>query len=142
MQSTERLAELVAHKHRVLVQLREIGKRQIDLVISGDTPLLLKLLSAKQSLIAALQEIERELTPFHGEDPERRQWASPKARENCARQAEECNRLLPEVVALEQLGAEKMTIRRNELAAQLEHVHTATQVRSAYESQRVRTATR
>ena len=140
MQSTERLAELVAQKHRVLLQLREVGGRQMDLVVSGETPLLLKLLAVKQSLISALQDLEKQLAPFHAEDPQRRRWATPEVREQCARQADECNRLLQEVVALEQLGAEKMTIRRNELAARLDHVHTASQVRSAYESQRVRTA--
>jgi hypothetical protein len=141
MHSTERLAELVDQKHRVLVQLREVGKRQMDLVENGETALLLKLLAAKQNLISALQGIEKQLATFAGEDPEQRRWPSLETREACARQAQECNRMLQEVVALEQLGTEKITLRRNEIAAQLDQVHAAAQVRSAYESQRLRTTT-
>jgi flagellar biosynthesis/type III secretory pathway chaperone len=136
MQSTERLVDLIHKKHHVLVQLREVGQRQTDLVSSGDIASLLKLLAAKQQLISALHGLERELTPYYAEDPERRQWHSPQDRAQCAQQAAECNALLEDIVRLEKLGAEKMIVRRNEVAEQLQQVHAATQVRSAYEAQR------
>jgi flagellar biosynthesis/type III secretory pathway chaperone len=140
MQSTEQLAELITRKHQVLVQLCAVGTRQMDLVVNGETALLLKLLAAKQSLISALKNLERELAPFHEEAPAQRKWPSPEARAACAQQARECNEMLQTIVAMEQMGAEKMTIRRNEIASQLQQVHTAAQVRSAYESQRLRPA--
>ncbi|MCI0333747.1 MAG: flagellar protein FlgN [Planctomycetes bacterium] len=138
MRPTEQLSELIRKKHRVLVQLRDVGQRQMDLVASGDIAALLELLGAKQQLIAGLQRLEQELAPYYAEDPERRVWPSPQHRAECARQAADCNALLEEIVALEKSGAEKMTVRRNEVAEQLQQAHAATQVRSAYEANRRR----
>jgi len=136
MQSTKQLAELIRQKHQVLVQLREVGRRQTDLVASGDVSSLLTLLAAKQKLINALQAIERELTPYYGEDPEHRVWPSAQVRLDCAERISECNAILEEIVHLENLGAENMTARRNEVAEQLQRVHSSAQVRGAYEAQR------
>jgi hypothetical protein len=136
MQASQRLAELVHSKHQVLLNLREIGVRQANLVASGDTNSLLKLLAEKQQLIVALQKLELELTPHYEQDPDRRIWASQQARATCAQQAAECNRLLGEILNLEKASAERMTIRRNEVAVRLEQVHAVAQVRSAYEAQR------
>jgi hypothetical protein len=134
--TTERLADLIRRKHEVLVQLRDVGRRQTNLIACGDTAALLKLLAAKQHQISALHGLERELTPYYAEDPESRSWRSPQERAQCARQAAECNVLLEEIVQLEKLGAERMTTRRNEVAEQLQQVHAASHIRSAYEAQR------
>jgi FlgN protein len=136
MQSTEKLAELVCSKHNVLVQLLEVSRRQADLVTNGDIASLLTLLAAKQQLIAAIQGLEKILTPYYAEDPERRLWSSPQARSDCARQSADCNALLEQIVSLEKIGAEQMSVRRNQVAEQLQQVHAATQVRSAYEAHR------
>jgi hypothetical protein len=136
MLTTERLSELISSKRRILGQLRDIGQRQNDLAASGDIGSLLSLLGAKQQLIAALQELETALRPHYAEDPDKRQWLSPQRRSACAQQASECNALLEEILSFEKLGAEKITVRRNEVAEQLQQVHAAAQVRSAYEAQR------
>lgn len=135
MQSTEQLAALVARKHEVLTQLRAVGTRQTDLVASGEVGALLKLLAAKQQLITALQTLEQQLKPHYAADPDARVWRSPEDRQNCARQAEECNTLLEEIVRLEKHGAEKLNQRKNEVAQQLQQVHAATHVRNAYQAQ-------
>jgi hypothetical protein len=96
----------------------------------------LKLLAMKQELIAALQRLERGLKPYYGQDPQHRRWASAEQRSVCARLAGECNAMLEEIMQLEKNGAEKMTARRDEVAEQLQHVHVAAHVRSAYEAQR------
>jgi hypothetical protein len=134
MRPTERLAELIRKKHHVLVQLRDVGRRQLELVNGGDIATLLALLGAKQKLIGGLQALEQELAPYYAENPDDRQWASPEQRADCARQASDCNTLLEEIVVLEKAGAEKITVRRNEVASQLQQAHAATQVRSAYEA--------
>jgi hypothetical protein len=136
MQTTERLAQLIEKKHHVLTQLREVGHRQAALICDGDTGTLLKLLAAKQHLIMGLQNLERELVPYYSNDPEQRNWASPQARAACAQQAAECNGLLDEILKLEKQGADEMTTRRNAVAEQLQQVHTAGHVRSAYEAHR------
>lgn len=136
MLTTERLTELISTKRAILAQLRDIGQRQTDLAGSGDIGSLLSLLAAKQSLISTLQDLETALRPHYAEDPERRLWRSAQERAACAQQAAECNALLEDILRLEKLGAEKMTARRNEVAAQLQQVHAASQVHSAYEAQR------
>jgi flagellar biosynthesis/type III secretory pathway chaperone len=135
MQSTEQLAALIAQKHEVLTQLRAVGVRQTGLVASGEVAALLKLLAAKQHLITRLQELERELKPYYAGDPDKRVWRSPEERARCAKQASDCNALLEEIVQLEKLGADKMNERKNEVAQQLQQVHAATHVRSAYQAQ-------
>jgi hypothetical protein len=134
--NTEQLAELIRAKRQVLLQLRDVGQRQSSLIASGDTGTLLKLLAAKQHLISALCSLERRLTPYYSQKPEGRIWRSQEDRARCAQQADECGALLEEIVALEKSGAETMAARRNEVAEQLQQVHTAAHVRSAYEAQR------
>jgi hypothetical protein len=136
MHSTADLIDLIQRKHRVLVQLRDVGRRQMELVAGRDTASLIKLLAEKQSLISTLQGVERELTPYTREDPETRIWPSPEARSQCSARASECNTMLREIVELEKQGMELMTVHRNEIAAQLEQVHAAAEVRSAYQAQR------
>jgi hypothetical protein len=136
MHSTTQLADLVRRKHAVLAQLVDAGRRQREIVDQGETAALLKLLATKQTMIASLQQIEREITPFYGEDPDSRVWPSADARAQCAAEAAECNRLLAEILELERGSADRMTVRRNEVAAQLQHVCSAGQARNAYEANR------
>ena len=72
-QSTERLAALISQRRERLTQLRDVGRRQSELIAAGEISALLRLLSAKQQLIVALQEMERQLEPFHQQDPDCRQ---------------------------------------------------------------------
>jgi hypothetical protein len=134
--STVRLAELIRRKHELLTELAAVGHRQWEIVERGDTTALLELLAAKQSMISLLQQLERDLAPFQAEDPDSRVWTSADDRAACAWQAADCNRLLAEVVELERASAERMALRRNEVASQLRQVYTAGQARSAYEAQR------
>lgn len=136
MQATEQLAELIRKKHEVLLQLRDLGHRQTDLVKSGEIAALLKLLAGKQQLIANLQQLERTLKPYYGQNPDARVWSSPANRAQCAQLVAECNAMLEEIVNLEKQGAEQMTARKNEVAEQLQQVHAAAHVRNAYQAQR------
>ena len=134
--STTHLTDLIRRKHDVLVQLCDVGRRQQEIVERGETTALLELLAAKQTMITVLQQVERELAPYHAEDPAERVWLAEGARERCAQQAAACNRLLAEVVELERHSADRLATRRNDVAAQLRQVHAAGQARDAYEAQR------
>lgn len=134
--STNLLSDLIHRKHAVLVELRDVGLRQRDVVDRGETTALLELLAAKQSMIALLQQVERDLAPFHEDDPDARIWLSIEDRQRCAQQSAECGELLAEIVDLERASAERLTARRNDVAAQLRQVYSAGQARSAYEAQR------
>jgi hypothetical protein len=97
---------------------------------------LMRLLAAKQQLILALQTIERDLAPYHHDDPDARLWASEGDRARCAADAEHCRRLIQEVMTLEQAGERQLTLRRDEAAGQLNAAHTGSRIRAAYQGQR------
>ncbi|MEM1304536.1 MAG: hypothetical protein AAGG46_06550 [Planctomycetota bacterium] len=131
---TENLARLIGQKRQVLVRLHEVGRQQQRLVESGDVATLLKLLAAKQRLLAALQQVERQLAPHHAEDPEQRVWPSPKHRAACAAEAAECSRLLSEVMEMEKSQESVMVERRDNLAGQLRTAHAAHAAHAAYQT--------
>lgn len=130
--TTTRLAELIGKRRRCLTQLRDLGQRQSECIAGGDITALMRMLAAKQELIVALEALERELKPFHDQSPENRQWATPAARAACAADAEQCRRLLTEVMAIEQAGERELTVRRDGVASQLQSLGAATRARQAY----------
>jgi hypothetical protein len=126
------LAELIVKKHDVLVQLRDIGGRQMELIAAGDMTHLLKLLSSKQRLLSGLQELERQLDPFRQQNPERRTWASEAERQRCGQVATRCETLLAEVVEQEQRSESSLKAHRDRVAVQLDGLQQAAQARRAY----------
>lgn len=134
MASTENLSKLISQKLQVLTQLRQVGLRQGQLVAAGDVAALLKLLGAKQQLLAGLQKLERAMAPYHDQDPELRVWASPDHRAACAAEATQCKTLLAEIVAMEREHEQAMVVRRDEVAEQLRHAQSAQAATSAYTS--------
>ena len=133
--STTALAELISKRHACLAQLRAIGLKQAELIATSETGALLRLLTGKQQLIAALQSLEHQLQPFGDQEPDARQWPSLEARQACAAQAAECRQLLEEVMRLEQENEKQMTLRRNDVAAQLQNATAASRARGAYRNQ-------
>lgn len=129
---TDILGDLIGRKRSCLAQLRAIGERQLDLVRLGSMTDLLELLAVKQHVLLQLQQVERELDRFRGEDPEKRRWRSPEGRRECAAQWAECEALLAQIMAQERQSERELTRRRDEAAARLEEVHTASQARGAY----------
>lgn len=134
--TTDRLAELIRGKRAVLEQLHAVGARQGELVSQGDVDSLLRLLAAKQRLLAALQAAERGIEPFRQQDPEARDWPSPQHRAACAEDAEACRTLLAEVMAMERAQEQAMTERRDRVAEQLRRSHAAHNATDAYRSNR------
>ena len=134
--STEDLARFVAQKRRLLEQLLQIGTRQGELIESGDITTLLRLLTAKQQLIAALRAVERGLDDFRHDDPERRVWTGPERRAECAADAEACKRLLAAVIELEKTQEQQIEKRRDGLSDQLRRVQGAHEAATAYQPHR------
>ncbi|MCX7426539.1 MAG: hypothetical protein NTW96_13065 [Planctomycetia bacterium] len=129
---TNELAALVERKHACLCRLREMGARQLELVRGGEMTALLDVLAAKQRLIGELQQIERALDPFRGEDADARHWPTPDERRRCAERLAECQSLLAEIVRGEKEGESELVRRRDEAAQQLQGAHVASQARGAY----------
>ncbi len=141
-EATDRLAELIRKKRQVLLQLRELGKRELGFATEGDAGMLLQLATAKQHLVTALQMVERQLNPYRDDDPDRRAWRSQADRGACAEQADECRGLLAEVVTLEKAHERAMQQRRDAVAAQLRSAVSARQAAGAYQKYRVDSPTR
>jgi hypothetical protein len=135
--TTDLLAELVAKKHDLLVQLRDVGLRQVELIDGGDMTQLLKLLSSKQRLLNGLQAVERQLDPFRRENPASRVWRSPADREACSRQAALCETLLAEVVERERRSESNLIAHRDRVAVELEVAHRAAEAHHAYDENRL-----
>ena len=132
---TDLLAELVGKRHGCLRQLRDVGRRQVEVVAAGDMELLLKILAAKQRLLDALLVVEKGLAPFHEQDPESRAWRSPEARQRCAATAAECDRLLTEIIGQEKQSESDLIRRRDEAAARLQDCQAAAAATGAYARQ-------
>lgn len=129
---TDLLAELIRGRLACLTRLRDMGRKQIELVEGGQTTELLDLLAAKQRVFGDLQRIERQLAPFRDQDPDQRRWRTTDQRQECARQLDECDALLREIVTREKQSGRELTRRRDDLAAQLEGMRRAGRARGAY----------
>jgi hypothetical protein len=132
---TDLLSDLMRRKRSSLVQLRDMGGRQLELIQKGNITDLLELLAAKQHVLIQLQQVEQQLGRFRGEDPKKRRWRTPEMRQACAADLAESERLLAEIVAQEKQSERQLIRRRDEAAERLAGVHTASQARTAYLAQ-------
>jgi hypothetical protein len=130
----DKLAELIAKRHTCLAQLHRLGVKQAELIAAGEMSSLMRLLSAKNQLIVALQSLERQLEPFQNQQPELRQWSSPALREQCQELAEQSRRLLEGVMQMERENEQQMTLRRDRIAHQLSSLQSAETARRAYQA--------
>lgn len=134
MPDTDLLADLIGAKHRCLTQLREMGQRQLDLIVMDDMTALLDVLACKQRALAELQRIERALDPFRGQSPESRRWPNAQRRAACAEKLRQCESLLSEIVRQEEHSQGVLGRRRDEACVRLQGAHAAGQARGAYVS--------
>jgi len=129
---TDHLAKLIDQKHQALVQLRDLARRQADLIAGEEMAQLLTLLSAKQKLLAQVQAMERSLDPFRQQDPEQRTWQSPELRQQVAQTASRSESILAEIMVIEKQSETEMVDRRDKAANQLQTATNAAHVRNAY----------
>ena len=129
---TDLLADMIGQKYECLVGLRDMGRRQWELIQAGEITRLLDLLSAKQGAMAELQRIERALDPFRSQLPDARRWRTSETRRQCAEQLATCEGLLREIVEQEKQSESELVRRRDEAAARLQGAHAASQARGAY----------
>lgn len=133
--TTNLLARLIDEKHKVLVQLVDLSRRQLALAEgSEEVNPLLSVLAVKQQLISRLMGLEKLLDPFRAQDPDSREWPTPADRRRCAERADNCRELLEELMQMEQDGMDHLCQRRDLAAAQLQTVSAADQARKAYGS--------
>jgi flagellar biosynthesis/type III secretory pathway chaperone len=131
---TDLLADLIGKKLAVLEQLRDLSRRQTDLISDDDIERLLSVLSAKQTLLNELQKIQKSLEPFRSQDPEQRRWRSPADRERCRQLAERSESLLGEIMLVEKQSEQEMARRRDEAVNRLQDVQSSAKATRAYTS--------
>ena len=129
---TDLLADLIIRKRECLLKLQTMVAKQLELAADGSVTALLDILASKQRVIIELQDVEKALSPFRNQDPDRRQWRDPQSRERCARQLAECETLMGRIMSEERKSESEMVRRRDETAKQLQGVHQAGRARGAY----------
>lgn len=133
---TDLLADLIDRKLQALELLTKIAQQQCALIDGGDMTRLLQLLSAKQTLLNHMQQLDQNLELFRGQDADARVWVTPAKRARCQEQAERCNQLLAGLMELEKRDEAVMIRRRDEVAERLHGVHNAAAARQAYAADR------
>jgi hypothetical protein len=129
---TDMLMQLVRARYTCLVRLRDLGRRQMELIEGGNVTGLLDLLAHKQKPLSDIQRVEKALDPYRTQDPDKRQWPSADDRAACARLVAECDTMLMEIVALEKQCEETMTRTRDATALELQRLRAAGQAHGAY----------
>ncbi|MHB8955770.1 MAG: hypothetical protein ACYC4U_22555 [Pirellulaceae bacterium] len=129
---TDRLVEMIGKKLAIIEQLRDLSRRQSDLIADGDIQRLLSVLSAKQTLLAELQKVQQRLEPFRKQDPDSRRWRTPQDRHRCRTLVERCEALLGEIMLIEKQSESEMTQRRDAALSRLQKSHSSAEATRAY----------
>ncbi len=129
---TDTLAELIHARCECLTHLRDLGRKQFELIDTDEMTALLDLLAVKQRSLVQLQKIERSLNPFRDQDAPQRRWRSESDRCTCAEKLKQCEVLLGEIITQEKCSEETLRRRRDEAAKRLHGVHLSGRARGAY----------
>jgi len=129
---TDLMVELIGRKLACLEQLRDLSRRQADLIAEGNIQRLLSVLSAKQTLLADLQKTQQRLEPFRKQEPEARVWHSAQDRQRCRLMVERCETLLGAILVIEKRSEVEMAQRQDAARARLQSNHSSAEATRAY----------
>ncbi len=133
--TTARLTELAECKLHLLRQLRELSIDQNQLVASHRVDELVGLLSRKGELIDRLRTVQEQLKPFQAQEPEKRSWPSEADRVRCRSLFANSEKLLAELLAIDNLALGEMTLQRDLVGHQLNRYTSAEAILEAYGGQ-------
>ncbi|MDZ4851617.1 MAG: hypothetical protein SGI77_20195 [Pirellulaceae bacterium] len=129
---TTRLMELAEHKLLLLTQLREISFDQNLIAESHNVDELLALLSRKNEIIESLRTLQDELKLFQSQIPEQRNWASESERVRCRELFAKSEKLIAELLVIDNQCLDTMTHQREIVSQQLEQFASAEAILEAY----------
>jgi hypothetical protein len=132
---TDSLSTLVRTKLVLVELLACLAQKQLAVAEHGETTEILRLLSAKQTVLARFGEIQRQLEPFRAQDPESRAWRSAADRLRCRQEAKRCDELLAEAMCVEKQGEAALLRRRDQAASRLAGASAASEAHAAYSRQ-------
>jgi hypothetical protein len=130
--ATDRLAELLCQKLKVLQEILSLSNAQLALVQSDEVDSLMELLAAKQVFLDQMRNLQNRLAPFRGEKPEDRVWHSARRREQVQVVAARCEAILEEVMQIEKECERLLKHRRDTVAADLKAADSAQCACEAY----------
>ena len=130
--STTRLSELVQRKLHLLVVLKEMTLQQIELIDRDDVDQLLSLLSKKDEAMQGLQLVQQQLAPFQEQDAQDRVWASDDDRLHCRQAFEKCERLIAELIMMENTAVNRLSHERELVGSQLRVMQSTAEMNRAY----------
>ncbi len=132
--NTDQLAELIQIKRRILEQIRELTRRQPEIIEQSDLTQLMNILSVKGRLMNELQRTERLLDPFRSQDPDKRAWRTQADRDACREESKTCDLLLKEIMLVEKQCETELSNHRDQIQHRLHAAHDASQANQAYAS--------
>lgn len=129
---TDLLTELIGKKYAILEKVRDLARRQSDLIGDGNITRLMSVLAAKEKLLAGLQNLQHLLDPFRTQDPDSRKWRSPEDRQRCQQLSSRCEALIGEIMLVEKRSESELVQQRDAVAARLQNAHSSAQATRAY----------
>ncbi|MGH7134933.1 MAG: hypothetical protein ACREHD_04290 [Pirellulales bacterium] len=129
---TDLLSEIAGLRLGLLEQLHVLGRRQLELIEQGDMTLLIQVLAAKHNVLAELQQVEKRLDPFRGQNAEMRRWRSESLRRQCADVVGKSDQVFRAILEQEKLAETRLAHHRDETARRLQTAHAAGHARTAY----------
>jgi len=129
---TARLTELAEQKLHLLTQLRELSLAQSQLAEQRSADELLSLLSRKTDAIEVLQRIQDALKPFQVQEPDSRPWISESERERCRALFTQSEKLIAEILVIDNQTLGEMTLQRDLFGQQLSQFTSAEAIHDAY----------
>ena len=131
---TETLVACLEQRLELLEALKALSDVQASVTDEADVNTTLGLLARKQALLDELNEVQQRLLPYLDDDPEQRQWPSHERRLYCQRVAEQGQRLLQATLQNDQHTLDKISSRRDAVAAQLRDGQDSILAQNAYQS--------
>lgn len=112
--------------------LWQLNQSQTAAALDSETDALMGILARKQGLLDSLADVQSILQTYLDDDPETRVWSDPQRRQECRQNAQESQRLLAELLQLEQSTLDEVTARRDAVGALLRDGMDAISTRDAY----------
>lgn len=132
--TTTRLSELVQRKLHLLKVIQQMTYQQSSLIESDQVEDLLSLLVRKNDAMQALGSVQEQIVPFQEQLAEDRVWASPEDRANCRDAFNQCERLIADLIVMENAAVATLCQERDLIGNQLRQMQSSVEVNRAYQA--------
>ncbi len=132
MECGDQLIELLTRQRALYGQLRDLTKRQTEMIDNTNPQMLLKILADRQRLIDKLTLISRELAPIRAQWNQISENLSDSQRDDVQRLIDETQDLLGEIMSRDREDVEKLGKSRNEVTREIRSVQVGRHVNNAY----------